>query len=112
MYIDENDSRTPRERVDDTFLRRMLGETGRQTPPVSDGGFRSAERGGTPCAPSVTPDTRCLMNFPLGMVYCPIQEWKDAYDVETALSRGTLFRQLDKPWEVGAPSGKGGCRCE
>ena len=25
MYIDENDNRTPRERVDDSFLRRMLG---------------------------------------------------------------------------------------
>lgn len=36
----------------------------------------------------------------LAMVFSPIQEWRELYDVTTALERGTLFRELDKPLEV------------
>ena len=39
-----------------------------------------------------------LAGYPLASVYAPLQEWRDAYDEETALSRGTLFRELDKPF--------------
>lgn len=40
--------------------------------------------------------------FPsLAMVYAPHQAFRDLYDKEEALSRGTLFRELDKPLEVG-----------
>ena len=109
MYIDENDNRTPRERVDDVFLRHMLGGAGNETCPMSDGGRKG---GRMPCNPSVGADTRRLMNFPLGMVYSPIQEWRNVYDADAALAHGTLFGELDKPWEVPAPTGKGGCRCE
>ena len=112
MYIDENDNRTPRERVDDSFLRRMLGNPGEPTRPVTDGRGGCASGDGHPCNPSASADTRRLVNFPLGMVYSPVQEWRNAYDVDTALERGTLFRELDMPWEVAAPSGKGGCRCD
>lgn len=112
MYIDENDNRTPRERVDDSFLRRMLGSTGEPTRPVTDGESGCKRGDGYPCNPSASADTRRLVNFPLGMVYSPIQEWRNAYDVDTALERGTLFRELDMPWEVAAPTGKGGCRCD
>lgn len=46
---------------------------------------------------------------PLGIVYSPIQEWKELYDLEEGLSRGTIFKQLYLPLEVG--NGKGGnCR--
>jgi len=41
----------------------------------------------TPCSP-----------IPLAMAYVPIQTWEDIYDCDTALSRGTLFAQLDKPF--------------
>lgn len=112
MYIDENDNRTPRERVDDSFLRRMLNGTGEPTRTVTDGGNGCTARDGYPCNPSASADTRRLMNFPLGMVYSPIQEWRNAYDVDTALTRGTLFRELDMPWEVPAPTGKGGRCCD
>ena len=108
MYMDENDNRTPRERVDDTFLRRVLGSTG---DPLRAPMGEERGSGAYPCEPSSGADRR-LMGFPLGMVYSPVQEWKNAYDVKTALERGTLFRDLDKPWEVPAPTGKGGCRCD
>lgn len=38
----------------------------------------------------------------LAMAYVPTQNWKDLYEPEEALSRGTLFRQLDLPFEGGA----------
>ena len=110
MYIDENDNRTPRERIDDSFLRRMLGEE-KQSRDVSRGGNGSAKK--LPCNPDGgRVNERLLVGFPLGMVYAPYQEWKKVYDVETALSRGTLFPELDKPWEIPAPTGKGGRCCD
>ena len=46
--------------------------------------------------------------FPLGMAYVPIQRWKELYDPELALQRGTMFRQLDFPFigEEAVPNGK------
>ena len=39
-----------------------------------------------------------IVNAPsLAMVYAPIQMWRDVYDLQTALERGTLFKELDKP---------------
>ena len=108
MYIDENDNRTPRERIDDSFLRRMLSEgaLGRE-----NGQSGAAKQ--LPCNPDGgRVNGRLLVGFPLGMVYAPYQEWKKVYDVETAFSRGTLFPELDKPWEVPAPTGKGGRCCD
>ena len=34
----------------------------------------------------------------LAMMYVPDQEWQDIYDQDTALERGTLFAELDKPF--------------
>lgn len=42
-------------------------------------------------------------NQPLAISYVPWQRWDDIYEPCRALSRGTLFAQLDKPF-------KGGCR--
>ncbi len=113
MYIDENDNRTPRERVDDTILRRMLTAE-KEERRDSRGALRNEGRGNLPCNPdAVASDHYRLMNFPLGMVYSPIQQWRDAYEPDVALRRGTLFRELDMPWEVPGPSGsKGGCGCD
>lgn len=116
MYIDENDNRTPRERIDDSFLRRMLGESEQnRTMPRRESDM--SEQGGLPCNPESrsgdnhSTDNYRLMNFPLGMVYSPVQEWRNIYDTETALDRGTLFRELDMPWEVSMPSSGRGGRC-
>lgn len=35
---------------------------------------------------------------PLAMAYVPFQQWEKPYDVETGLSRGTVFPSLDKPF--------------
>lgn len=49
-----------------------------------------------------------LKDFPLGMVYAPLQEWRGLFDLETAYSRGTLFRELDLPFTAYAGSGASG----
>jgi len=43
-------------------------------------------------------------NFSLAVAYIPFQQWNNdsLYNPDTALVRGTIFKQLDKPW-------KGGC---
>ena len=38
------------------------------------------------------------LGAPLAAVYSPIQVWKDIYNEAQALSRGTLFAELDKPF--------------
>ncbi|MCC2231101.1 MAG: spore coat associated protein CotJA [Lachnospiraceae bacterium] len=35
------------------------------------------------------------------MAYVPWQVWQDLYDPEDAFPIGTIFRELDYPWEVG-----------
>lgn len=109
MYIEENDNRTPRERVDDSVLRRMLGGADGILPAPADGGQQKRE---LPCNPDGGKGARPVNYYSLGMVYSPTQSWREVYDVDTALARGTMFRELDMPWEVPAPTGKGGCRCD
>lgn len=50
-----------------------------------------------------------LHSYPLAMVYSPLQEFREVYDADVALGRGTIFAELDLPFE-GGTSGKGGCR--
>ena len=42
-----------------------------------------------------------ISDHPLAMVYAPLQVFGEMYDKETALIKGTLFKELDKPWKVG-----------
>lgn len=42
--------------------------------------------------------------YPVGMAYTPWQTWQNVYEAEYGLSVGTIFGDLDYPWEVG------GCR--
>ena len=37
--------------------------------------------------------------FPAAMAYVPMQELDDTYDSERGLQEGTLFPQLNKPFE-------------
>ena len=37
--------------------------------------------------------------FPLAMSYVPMQKFKNIYDTEKALCRGTLFEDLDLPFK-------------
>ena len=49
-----------------------------------------------------------LDGYPLAMVYSPIQGFKNLYNEETALARGTMFADLDLPFE-GGRCGKDRC---
>lgn len=44
------------------------------------------------------PDSEFPKDTPLAMAYVPFQKWEEPYDRETALSRGTIFPALDKPF--------------
>ena len=47
-----------------------------------------------PCWPDAMPA--------LSMTYSPWQQWGPGYEAEVALSRGTIFPGLDKPFLEGA----------
>ena len=49
-----------------------------------------------------------LREHPLAMVYSPCQPWINVYKPEIALERGTVFKDLDLPFEIADK--KGGCR--
>ena len=40
-------------------------------------------------------------NTPLAMAYVPFQQWGETYSDDEALNRGTLFPQLDFPFNGG-----------
>lgn len=51
-----------------------------------------------------------LIGYPLANMYAPLQNLDNLYDCETALKKGTLFRELDLPFVCGKISG--GTVCE
>ena len=48
-----------------------------------------------------------LAGYPLAIVYAPLQAWQGLYDTDTALKKGTLFAELDKPF-LGSQGGANG----
>lgn len=44
-------------------------------------------------------DARYLGSLPLAMAYTPMQQWKSTYSPQEGLSRGTIFPELDLPFE-------------
>ena len=40
-----------------------------------------------------------MMGYPVAMAYVPWQQWKTPYDPAKGLSRGTIFEDLDLPFE-------------
>lgn len=68
------------------------------------------------CVPTCHPcgeNSWGLDGYPLAMVYAPCQTFRNLYDLETALERGTLFSELDLPIETadGPKRNGGGCGC-
>lgn len=97
MYTDD-DTMTPRDRINDEMLRRMLDEND-----------HSEQSLPTPELPLRT-NLRLPDGFPLASVYAPTQVFRKLYDRDTALSRGTIFQELDLPF-MGITVKKGGnCR--
>ena len=62
-----------------------------------------------PCCNATMPaQTRCdcpntgvggMEMYPIAMGYIPWQQWKTPYDPAKGLSRGTIFEDLDLPFE-------------
>lgn len=40
-----------------------------------------------------------IEDMPLAMAYVPYQQWKNIYDPTEAFKRGTIFKELDLPFE-------------
>ena len=38
-------------------------------------------------------------SFPIAMAYVPWQKWQALYEAEKGFCRGTIFAELDKPFE-------------
>ena len=77
-------------------------------------GFDNVDNGcmhGAGCTHGETCGGSCtrwgLHDHPVAMVYSPCQPWNNVYKPEIALERGTVFKDLDLPFE--AAGRKGGC---
>ncbi len=123
MNFMQSDYRTPRERVGEALLRRVLDED--MDGQGSSGGYdrpshenmADYEREVSCCGgrkyyfdepkDAARRQTWGLSDYPLAMVYVPLQTWRGLYDPVTGHDRGTIFRELDKPLEV--LGGRGGC---
>lgn len=79
-----------------------------QNPEMPGGGSGgSGNQGGTSGSGSETQpgtnasgfDAMYLGSLPIAMAYTPMQQWKTTYSAEKGLSRGTIFPELDLPFE-------------
>ena len=120
MYT-EDDTMTPRDRISDDMLRRLLDSENGHDRLHSSGNRRAQDNAqfGTQngaqngCGSQETGFG--LHDYPLASVYAPLQHFRKIYDTKTALDKGTMFSELDLPF-MGASvandcsQGKGGCR--
>ncbi len=109
MY-NENGFITTRDRINEELAQRDI--TGSQSLPHSNSrincrGEESAQRMTAPQA--AQRGTWGLENHPLASVYSPIQHWRELYEPDEALERGTLFKELDLPFLCGDTNAGGGC---
>ena len=72
---------------------------------MNSGGCGCCEGGGNNRGNGHAGGIDCLRGMSLAMVYSPCQEFEDLYDHTEGLHRGTIFRQLDKPFT----GRRGGC---
>ena len=63
-------------------------------------GVQSHTRHGNACAGEGC-ENPTLAGQSLAMVYSPLQDFREIYDTDKALERGTLFAELDLPFEGG-----------
>ncbi len=114
MYKDD-DTMTPRDRISDDMLRRLLGDS-LLTPPAWEAPSPDHDHGcgdyghDHGCSDHSGRHTWGLENYPLASVYAPLQTFHALYDKDTALKAGTIFSELDLPF-MGKSVKKGGmCR--
>ena len=51
-----------------------------------------------------------LEGYPLASVFAPLQKFENVYEVENAIKRGTVFADLDLPFEGTTVQKGGNCR--
>lgn len=102
MYTDD-DTMTPKDRISDEMLRRMLSAC-EHVPCDECSQERESE---SPCR--MGRESRESVR-PLASVYAPIQEFRELYDQEKAFRHGTMFAELDFPFLGASVAEKGGCR--
>lgn len=110
-----------REQVDNSLLRQILENSNRADDDCGcerDSDTRSAqccERhshnacGSDGCGSSCRESSWGLVGYPLASVYAPLQEFDELFDLDTALEKGTIFKQLDLPF-LGSKQGSS-CGC-
>lgn len=85
---------------------------GWQMQPVQSGGPMQSERPAMPAGTTMPwmqwsmscPNTGVgplEQNYPAAMAYVPWQQWQDIYEPETALAQGTIFPDMDLPFDYG-----------
>ena len=97
MYFSQN-KRASERRANDEYLRRASFPNAESQPTVSS---PPAQNPPVPNAPQ--PETEAPVSpasMPsLAMVYAPKQAFANLYEPDVALARGTLFAELDLPFE-------------
>ena len=103
MYMDD-DTLTPRDRISDDLLRRMLNGT---EPRFSEA--PKPEENEAQGWPSCSVETKWgLRGYPLASGDAPLQDFGKLYDRDTALKNGTIFSELNLPF-MGESVKGGGC---
>lgn len=112
MYT-QDDTMTPRERISEDMLRRMLGgdyrNNANNTNNANNGNNAWERRENGSCNNHSNGGSWALRGYPLASVYAPYQEFRGLYDKETALNQGTLFSELDLPFMGAGIANNGGC---
>lgn len=54
---------------------------------------------------TTAPQRNTLEDMPLAMAYVPWQKWQNLYDAEKGFCNGTIFQELNLPFQ-----GIGGCQ--
>ena len=103
MYIEDN-TKVPRETISDELLLRMLDST-RPCCNIQQ------ERHDTDGTCNKGRMTFGLEGYPLASMYAPLQKFKELYDKETALKKGTVFSELDLPFMGESVTNMGGGCC-
>ncbi len=108
--IQQNDYKTPRDRISDDFLEKLLAEDEtdmRGVCAIRHDVVRTEQRVG--CKNDKGSYTRGNTYPSLAMVYSPFQEFENLYEPEEALSKGTLFADLYLPFESYCCGGNTAC---
>lgn len=74
-------------------------------------GYNQTQESSFSCERIQNADSASLKKcFPsLAMAYVEYQKWDNIYEAANGFSRGTIFRDLDKPWTV-SPFAAGYCK--